>query len=51
MGTRGSLTLRIWNGAWRQVTFGDGEGLDEDRKERKHIIEEGEGGMEMGELV
>lgn len=51
MGTRGRLTLRIWNEAWRRVTFGGGERLDEGRKERKHIREEGEGKLEMGELV
>lgn len=41
MGMRGWLTPRIRNEAWRPLTFDGGEGLDESRKERKHIMEEG----------
>jgi len=48
---RGWLTLKIRNKAWRLLTVGGGEGLDGDRKERKHTMGEGKGGMEMGELV
>lgn len=41
MEMRGWLTLRTRNEAW--VTFNGGEGLDEDRKERRHTVEDGEG--------
>ena len=40
---RGWLTPRTRNEAWRRVNFDCGEGLDEDRKERRHIMEGGEG--------
>lgn len=43
MEMRGWLTVGIRNEAWRRLTVGGGEGLDEGRKERRHTMGEGEG--------
>jgi hypothetical protein len=43
MEMRGWLTLRTRNEAWERVAFDGGEGLDENRKERRHIMADGKG--------